>query len=218
MDKIRVVLADDHFVVRNGIKMLIEGSEIEVIGEANNGVEAVEAVKLLSPDIILMDISMPQMNGLDATEIISKQYKNSKSLILSMYDNEEYILSAVEAGAQGYLLKDAPREEILNAIRTVARGEKYFNSSISNIIINGYLKVKKTGVFEPENNEHLSKKELVILKKIVEGLNSREIAEKLELSIRTVDNHRANMMRKLSVKNAAELVKMAIEKKMLTNA
>ncbi len=215
MDKIRVVLADDHFVVRNGIKTLIDGSEIEIIGEASNGVEAVEVVKRLSPDVILMDISMPQMNGLDATEIISKQYKSSKSLILSMYDNEEYILSAVEVGAQGYLLKDAPREEILSAIRTVARGEKYFNSSVSNIIINGYIKVKKSGSPESDLNVKLSKKEMIILKKIVEGLNSRQIAEKLELSIRTVDNHRANMMKKLSVKNAAELVKLAIEKKML---
>lgn len=215
MEKIRVVLADDHFVVRNGIRTLIDGSEIEIIGEANNGVEAVETVKKLSPDVILMDISMPQMNGLDATEIISKQYKNSKSLILSMYDNEEYILSAVEVGALGYLLKDAPREEILNAIRTVARGEKYFNSSISNIIINGYLKVKKSGVPETSNPVKLSKKEMIILKQIVEGLNSRQIADKLELSIRTVDNHRANMMKKLSVKNAAELVKLAIERKML---
>jgi two-component system response regulator DegU len=215
MDKIKVVLADDHFVVRNGIKTLIDGSEIEIIGEASNGVEAVETVKRLSPDVILMDISMPQMNGLDATEIISKQYKNSKSLILSMYDNEEYILSAVEVGAQGYLLKDAPRDEILNAIRTVARGEKYFNSSVSNIIINGYIKVKKSGVPDSEPNVKLSKKEMIILKKIVEGLNSRQIAEKLELSIRTVDNHRANMMKKLSVKNAAELVKLAIERKML---
>lgn len=215
MEKIRVVLADDHFVVRNGIRTLIDGSEIEIIGEANNGVEAVETVKKLSPDVILMDISMPQMNGLDATEIISKQYKNSKSLILSMYDNEEYILSAVEVGALGYLLKDAPREEILNAIRTVARGEKYFNSSVSNIIINGYLKVKKSGGSETANLVKLSKKEMIILKQIVEGLNSRQIADKLELSIRTVDNHRANMMKKLSVKNAAELVKLAIERKIL---
>jgi DNA-binding NarL/FixJ family response regulator len=215
MDKIRVVLADDHFVVRNGIRTLIDGSEIEIIGEANNGVEAVESVKNLSPDVILMDISMPQMNGLDATQIISKQYKNSKSLILSMYDNEEYILSAVEAGAMGYLLKDAPREEILNAIRTVARGEKYFNNSVSTIIINEYLKVKKSATPEITLPVKLSKKEIIILKQIVEGLNSRQIADKLELSIRTVDNHRAHMMKKLSVRNAAELVKLAIEQKML---
>ncbi len=216
MEKIRVVLVDDHFVVRNGIKTLIDGTEIEIIGEASNGVEAVDAVKRLSPDVILMDIAMPQMNGLDATEIISKQYKNSKSLILSMYDNEEYILSAVEAGALGYLLKDAPREEILTAIRTVAKGEKYFNSSVSNIIINGYIKAKKSGISEIETHVKLSKKEMIILNQIVQGLNSRQIADKLELSIRTVDNHRANMMKRLSVKNAAELVKMAIEKKMLS--
>ena len=216
MEKIRVVLVDDHFVVRNGIKTLIDGTEIEIIGEASNGVEAVDAVKRLSPDVVLMDIAMPQMNGLDATEIISKQYKNSKSLILSMYDNEEYILSAVEAGALGYLLKDAPREEILTAIRTVAKGEKYFNSSVSNIIINGYIKAKKSGISEIETNVKLSKKEMIILNQIVQGLNSRQIADKLELSIRTVDNHRANMMKRLSVKNAAELVKMAIEKKMLS--
>lgn len=214
MDKIKVVLADDHFVVRNGIKTLVDGSEIEIIGEANNGVEAVEAVKRLAPDVVLMDISMPQMNGLDATEIISKQYKNSKSLILSMYDNEEYILRAVEVGALGYLLKDAPREEILNAIKTVAKGEKYFNSSVSNIIINGYLKVKKSGIGDSDIPVKLSKKEMIILKQIVEGLNSRQIADKLELSTRTVDNHRANMMKKLSVRNTAELVKIAIEKKM----
>jgi len=214
MDKIRVLLADDHFVVRNGIKNLVEGSEIEIIGEANNGVEAIDCVKRLSPDVVLMDISMPQMNGLDATEIISKQYRNSKSLILSMYDNEDYILRAVEVGALGYLLKDAPKDEILAAIRIVARGDKYFNSSISNIIINGYLKVKKT-TQDDSSAAKLSKKEHVILKFIVDGVNSREIADKLELSVRTVDNHRANMMKKLSVKNAAELVKLAIEKKLL---
>lgn len=215
MTKIRVVLADDHFIVRNGIKNLIEGSEIEVIGEANNGVEAIDAVRRLSPDVILMDIAMPHMNGLDATEIISKQYQQTKSLILSMHDNEDYILNALEVGALGYLLKDAPKEEILDAIRIVAGGEKYFNSSISNIIINGYLKVKKSAGTDMEMKVKLSKKEKVILKYIVEGMNSREIAEQLELSVRTVDNHRANMMKKLSVKNAAELVKLAIEKKML---
>ena len=215
MEKIKVVLADDHFVMRNGIKTLLDGSEIEIIGEANNGVEAVEQVKNLSPDVILMDISMPQMNGLDATEIISKQYKKTKSLILSMYDNEEYILSSVESGASGYLLKDAHREEILTAIRTVAKGEKYFNRAVSNTIINGYLKVKRSGNSDFDTPAKLSKQELIILKHIVTGLNSRQIADKLELSIRTIDNHRANMMKKLSVRNATELVKLAIEKKML---
>lgn len=211
---IKIILADDHQIVRNGIKMLVEDTEIEIIGEANNGEEAIELVKQLSPDLILMDISMPKMNGLEATRIIKKQFANTRSLILSMFDNEEYILNAVESGAHGYLLKDAPRNEILNAIRTVASGERFFNSSISNIIINGYIKSKNNIPVE-KSNSSLSRKEKEILKYIVEGLNSRETAEKLDLSIRTVDNHRANMMKKMMVKNAAELVKLAIEKKLV---
>lgn len=215
MQPIRVVLADDHHIVRNGIKMLVEGSEIEVIGEASNGKEAIEAVRTLAPDVVMMDISMPQMNGLEATKIISKQYPKTKSLILSMHDSEEYILSAVDAGAIGYLLKDAPREEILTAIRTVAVGENFFNSSVSNIIINGYLNSKRKDDKGQDDQSKISKKEKVILKLIVDGKNSREIAEHLELSVRTVDNHRANMMKKMSVKNAVEMVKLAMEKKLI---
>ena len=215
MNPISVVLADDHHIVRNGIKMLVEGSEIQIIGEASNGNEAIEAVLNLNPDVVMMDISMPLMNGLEATRIIEKKFPKTKALILSMYDSEEYILSAVDAGAIGYLLKDAPKEEILEAIRTVARGEKYFNSSVSSIIINGYLKSKKGNGSEQEEQAILSRKEMVILKLIVEGLNSREIAESLELSVRTVDNHRANMMKKMAVKNAVEMVKLAIEKKLI---
>lgn len=214
MTPIKVVLADDHHIVRNGIKMLVEDSEIEIIGEASNGTEAIEAVKLLSPDIIMMDISMPIMNGLEATRFIGKNYPNTRALILSMYDSEEYILSAVESGAVGYLLKDAPKDEILHAIRTVAGGEKYFNSSVSNIIINGYLKAKQ-GNGEEESDSKVSKKEKIILKYIIDGKNSREIAEKLELSVRTVDNHRANMMKKMGVKNVVEMVKMALDKKLV---
>jgi len=214
MDKIRVVLADDHYIVRNGIKNLIEGDDIEVIGEANDGIEALEQVKLLLPDVLMIDITMPRMNGLDAAEIVSKQYKNTKSLILSMHENHDYIMRAVEVGALGYLLKDSSKEEILNALRMVAKGEKYFNSPVSNIIVEGYLNRMKQSSFDFNPKVKLSKKEKVILRQIVEGQNSREIAERLDLSIRTVDNHRANMMKKLSVKNAAELVKLAIENKL----
>ncbi len=215
MNPIRVVLADDHHIVRNGIKMIVEGSEIEIIGEASNGNEAIAVVQKMNPDVVMMDISMPLMNGLEATKIIEKQFPRTKALMLSMYDSEEYILSAVDAGAIGYLLKDAPKEEILKAIRTVAKGEKYFNSSVSNIIINGYLKSKRNAGSEQEEQALLSRKEMVILKLIVEGMNSREIAENLELSVRTVDNHRANMMKKMGVKNGIEMVKLAIEKKLI---
>ena len=214
--KIRVVLADDHFIVRSGIKSLLEDNPtIEVVGEANNGIEAIQKVKELSPDIVLMDITMPEMNGLQAAEIISKQYKNTRTLILSMHDNEDYVLKSLEVGAHGYLLKDSQREDIYKAIDTIYKGEKYYSSHVYSIIVNGYInKVNNKGESDKAEKSPLSKKEKEILKYIVEGKTSREIAEVLELSIRTVDNHRANMMKKLDVNNAAELVKMAIEDKL----
>lgn len=215
--KIKVLLVDDHHVVRNGIRVLLEGLEdIEVVGEAGDGLEALEKVKVLNPDIVMVDISMPGMNGIQTTEALQKQYKTIRVLVLSMHDNEDYILKSIEAGAYGYLLKDTTKDEMLKAIRTVSGGEKYFSNSVSNIIVNSYLqKVKKTERTIQEKQSKLSRKEKGILKFIVQGLSSREIADRLELSIRTVDNHRANMMKRLQVKNAAELVKLAIEEKIV---
>lgn len=216
MAKIKVVLADDHYIVRNGIKNLLDMDEIEVVGEANDGFEAIELVKNLSPDVLMIDITMPKMNGLDATGIVTKQYKGTKTLILSMHENEDYILKAVEEGALGYLLKDSSKEEILDAIKTVYAGNKYFNGPVSNIIINGYLNsVRNSGNQENQIVYKISKKEKEILGHIIDGKNSREIAEMLELSVRTVDNHRANMMKRLEVKNAVELVKLALDKKLV---
>jgi DNA-binding NarL/FixJ family response regulator len=216
MSKIRVVLADDHYIVRNGIKALLEDNpSVEVIGEANNGIEAIQKVKELSPDVILMDITMPEMNGLQAAEIISKQYKNTRTLILSMHDNEDYVLRSLEVGAHGYLLKDSTREDIYKAVQMIHNGEKFYSSNVYNIIVNGYInKVKNKPSSGESVKSKLSRKEKEILKLIVEGKSSREIAELHDLSIRTVDNHRANMMKKLEVKNAAELVKLAIEEKL----
>jgi DNA-binding NarL/FixJ family response regulator len=215
-NKIRVVLADDHAIFRNGVKSLLESElDIEIIGEANDGLEAVEKVKQLSPDVLMIDISMPGMSGIESAAIVTKQYTHTKSLILSMHNNDDYILKAVECGAYGYLLKDTSKDEMLKALRAVASGEKYFTGNVSNIIVNGYLnKVSKTDSSEKADKDKLSRKEKTILKFIIDGLNSREIAEKLELSGRTVDNHRANMMRKLNVRNAAEMVKLAIEQKL----
>ncbi|WP_026463186.1 response regulator transcription factor [Adhaeribacter aquaticus] len=216
MNKIKVLLADDHFIVRNGIRSLLEGlTDVEIVGEAQNGAEAIAMVQELSPDVLMIDIAMPVMNGLEATAQISKQYKQTKALMLSMHNNEDYILKSVEAGAYGYLLKDSTRDEMLRALRTVANGEKYFSPSVSNIIITSYLhKVNK-----PDKpiikKAKLSRQEKAILNFVIDGLNSREIAEKLELSVRTIDNHRANMMKRLRVKNAVELVKKALDEKLL---
>lgn len=214
-NRIRVVLADDHAIFRNGVKSLLENEQdIEIIGEAYDGFEAIEKVKNLSPDVIMIDISMPGLSGIDSAEIMHKQYSQTKALILSMHNSDDYILKAVECGAYGYLLKDTTKDEMLKALRAVAAGEKYFTGTVSNIIINGYLNKVSKGDDKAEKNL-LSRKEKLILKHIVDGMNSREIAEKLELSVRTVDNHRANMMRKLNVRNAAEMVKLAIEQKLI---
>ena len=216
MNKIKVLLADDHTIVRNGIMSLLESSpEIEIVGEAKDGAEALIKVKDLSPDVLMIDIAMPIMNGIETAREVSKHYKQTRALMLSMHNNEDYILKSVEAGAYGYLLKDTTREEMLKALHTVANGEKYFSPSVSNIIVSSYLqKVKDT---EKANlkKAKLSKKEKAIAKFLIEGESSREIAQKLNLSIRTVDNHRANMMKRLSVKNAVELVKKILEEKLI---
>lgn len=218
MDKIRIILVDDHYVVRNGIRALFDDvEEIEVIGEASNGVEAIAKVKELAPDIAILDISMPQMNGLDAADIIHKQFPGTKSLIMSMHDNKDYILRSLEVGADGYLLKDSSKEEIIKAIKTVSEGEKYYSGSVSGTIVNGYMNIfsNPQGSEFDRKKTKISKQEKSILAHLVQGRNSREIAEELTLSVRTVDNHRARMMKKLGVKNAVELVKLAIEEKLL---
>ena len=219
MQSIRVLLADDHSIFRKGVRSILEeDKEITIIGEASNGVEALEKVRDLAPDVLLIDIAMPRMNGIEAAKIVSKQFTATKALILSMHNDQHYILKAVESGAYGYLLKDTTKEEMINAVKTVARGDKYFNGSVSNTIVDGYLnKTNKVRgkLMEDSSKSKLSKKEKVIVNYIIEGLSSKQIAERENLSVRTVDNHRANMMRKLGVKNAAELVKMAIEDKLI---
>ena len=216
MDKIKVLLADDHTIVRNGIRSLLEDlPDVEIVGEAQDGAEAIEKVKELSPDVLMVDIAMPVMNGLEAAAQISKQFAGTRCLMLSMHNNEDYILKSVEAGAFGYLLKDTTREEMVRALRTVAGGEKYFSPSVSNIIIASYLqKVNDTEKVAAKKSK-LSKQEKAILKHIVGGSNSREIAEKMNLSVRTVDNHRASMMKRLSVKNAVELVRKALDENLV---
>ncbi|MDQ3291083.1 MAG: response regulator transcription factor [Bacteroidota bacterium] len=216
MIKIKVLLADDHTLVRNGIRSLLENSaDLEIVGEAQNGAEALTKVKELSPDVLLIDIAMPVMTGIEATSQVSKLYPGTRCLVLSMHHDEDYILKSVEAGAYGYLLKDNTREEMLRAIRNVANGEKYFSPSVSNVIVESYLQKLKEPETPPASKKKISKQEKAVLKFIVEGANSREIAEKLNLSVRTVDNHRASMMKRLKVKNAVELVRKALDEKLV---
>jgi DNA-binding NarL/FixJ family response regulator len=212
MTPITILLADDHDVVRRGMKMLLEDEEtVKVIGEASDGLDAIEKVKTLMPNVVILDLTMPKMTGIEAAKFISAEYPNVKILIFSMHHNREYIVSSVENGANGYLLKDTSKEELMRAIKVVSEGRKYFPPEISEVIIDDLL--AKTSGNQEETRpifEKITPKEKQILGMIVQGYNSREMADKLFLSIRTVDNHRANMMKKVKAKNTADLVKMAI--------
>ncbi|WMJ73724.1 response regulator transcription factor [Cytophagaceae bacterium ABcell3] len=214
MKPIKIIIADDHAIVRDGIRStLSEERNFKIIGEASNGIEAVELVKLIGPDILLIDITMPEMNGLEAVEVVSKKYPETRCVIFSMHDKEEYVLQSLEAGAFGYLLKDTGREEIIRAINTVSKGGRHFTGAVSEVLISSYLKKVNQDVdvqpYKDETNT-LTKRERGILKFIVEGMNNREIAEKLNISIRTIETHRSNMMRKVNARNAIDLVKIAI--------
>ncbi|MCS6824362.1 MAG: response regulator transcription factor [Cytophagaceae bacterium] len=219
MSTIRVVVADDHTVVRKGLIALFDNDpEIVVIGEAEDGNQALKQIQELAPDILLLDIAMPRMNGLELLSVMAKHFPATKTLVMSMYDNREYILKSIELGAYGYLLKDSSKDEIKKALKTIYTREKYFSPSIANIIVDGYIQKTKNLVKSAEDKNEksiLSRKEKIILKYLAQGLSSREIAEQLDLSVRTVEVHRARMMKKLQVKNAVELVKYAIQNKMV---
>jgi DNA-binding NarL/FixJ family response regulator len=219
MMPIKLMLVDDHSIVRDGIRLLLEQAEgLEIIDEANDGEEALEKLKSHQPDVILMDISLPGMSGIQTTQVVTRLYKNVRVLMLSMHNNEDYILRSVEAGAYGYILKDSSSDEMIKAIRMIAAGEKYYSSPVASIILSGYMQQLKKGSKQGGREvqpSRLSNKEKEILQFLVDGMSSREIAERLQLSVRTVDNHRANMMRRLQVRNAAELVRIAVEEKLI---
>ena len=224
MNPTKLMLVDDHSIVRDGIRLLLEQADgLEIVDEANDGEETLDKLKAHQtstsqlPDLILMDISLPGMSGIQTTQVISRLYKQIRVLMLSMHNNEDYILRSVEAGAYGYILKDSSSDEMIKAIRTIANGEKYYSSPVAQIILSGYMQQLKKGSKHTQNERtsKLSNKEKEILQFLVDGMSSREIANKLQLSVRTVDNHRANMMRRLQVRNAAELVRMAVEDKLI---
>jgi len=217
MDRIKIVLADDHELVRSGLLKLLETyKDLHVVGEAGDGLEAVEKTKMLNPDVLIIDLSMPKLSGIEATKIVRRECPKVAVLVLTMHQNEEYVYQIFKSGAGGYILKDAGKDELAAAIRSVAKGEKYFSSRISEIMVNGFL--RKTSVRDegPSGelgaiNVELTKREKEILSLIAEGLNNQEISEKLFISPRTVDTHRTNIMQKLDIHDAANLVKFAIE-------
>jgi DNA-binding NarL/FixJ family response regulator len=211
MNPIKIVLADDHVLVRNGIKSLLEDEDnILVVDEASNGLEAVEVVGKNSPHLLIVDIRMPKMNGIEVVKEIKTNFNNVKCLVLSMHDSEEYVLKSIDAGADGYLLKGSSKVEFLKAIHVIVSGEKYFSGDVSSIIINNLTKTKNSSKKTAEENIFkLTKREKQILHLILEGKSNKEVALELDVSKRTTEVHRFNLMKKLEVKNLIELSKKA---------
>jgi two-component system response regulator NreC len=212
--KIRILLADDHTILREGIRSLIESEpDMSVIGEANDGHTAVKLAIQLKPDIILMDLAMPLLNGLEATRQIKKQNPQAKILILTMHENEEYIRQVLIAGAMGYILKDAAARELLGAIRSVYKGEVVLSPAITRLVVSDYLRWGDISPIEPSDG--LTDREREILQLIAEGYTNKQIAQILSISIKTVQAHRLNLMKKLDLHDRGELIKYAIQKKII---
>jgi DNA-binding NarL/FixJ family response regulator len=204
---IRVLVADDHAILRDGIRSILESQEdIIVVGEASNGEEAVELASKLIPDIVLMDISMPKTNGLEATRLITEQFPQVKVLILTQHDNREYITPALGAGASGYVLKRSGRREMLNALRQVYEQGAFLTGNITQEVLKEY---SQNGHSKKQDDQHLTERERQVLSLIVEGRSNKEIALELGISPKTVSVHRTNLMLKLNVQNTVELIRYA---------
>ncbi|PKN18391.1 MAG: DNA-binding response regulator [Deltaproteobacteria bacterium HGW-Deltaproteobacteria-6] len=211
-EKKKIVIAEDHTILREGLKAMLSSiAGLEVIGEAEDGREAVRSASELKPDLMLMDLSMPRMNGIEAIKEIKKQHPEIKILILTVYKTEEYVLASLQAGADGYILKEASRAEFLLAIKNVLMGKHYLSPEISGKVIEGYLKGKQENV--PVTVwDTLTSREREILKLVGEGYKNREIADDLCISMKTVEKHRENLMKKLDLHTASALTAYAIEK------
>ncbi|WP_192347053.1 response regulator transcription factor [Algoriphagus sp. Y33] len=210
MNPIKIVLADDHELVRDGIKSLLESEkEFQVIDEASDGIEALEVIALQNPDLLIVDIRMPRMNGLEVVKEMSKRFPHVKKLVLSMHDSEEYVVEAIQAGADGYLLKGSSKSEFLKALHTISVGGKFFAGDVSAYIINNFVngkaKTPSRSDAIPEELANLTNREKQILELILEGKGNNEIADTLEISKRTAEVHRFNLMKKMNVKNLVEL-------------
>ncbi len=210
---LRVLIVDDHTIVRQGLRKLLESEgDIEIVGEAADGREAVAKAADLTPSVVLLDISMPGLNGLEAIRQIMKRSPKSRVLVLSMHKNEAYVLQALRNGASGYVLKESASEEIVTALRALGRGESYLSPSISRVVIDDYLRINSGGEQAGRTlYESLTAREREIFQLLAEGLKNHEVAERLHVSVKTVETHRAHVMEKLGLNNIAELVKYAIE-------
>ena len=212
-----IVIAEDYTILREGLRALISSNpDFEVVAEAGDGQEAINFVEKLKPDLVLMDLSMPRMNGMDAILEIRKRVPETKVVVLTMHKTEEHILAAFKAGADGYVLKDATHAELIMAAKNVLSGKRYLSPGISETVLQGYLEGRKT-VKHRTSWETLTQREREILKLIAEGYRNKQIAEDLCVSVKTVEKHRANLMEKLDLHNVQGLAALAIEKGLVSH-
>jgi DNA-binding NarL/FixJ family response regulator len=209
---LRVLLADDHAIVRRGLRSLLESEpELTVVGEAADGLEALRLCSEKHPDILIVDIGMPKLNGIDVAERVQKLERPPRTVILSMHADESYIIRALAAGARGYLLKDATDEDLLPAIRAVAAGKPFFSPAVTAVLVEDYVRrLQQRGL--ADSHHLLTDREKEVLQLLAEGRSNKEVATILDLSLSTVETHRANLMQKLNLHNTAEIVLYAVRK------
>ncbi|MFH0729285.1 MAG: response regulator transcription factor [Pseudomonadota bacterium] len=214
--KYRLLIAEDHTILREGLKSLLGAHpDIEIVGEAEDGRRALKLSSELSPDLILMDLSMPRMNGFEAIQEIKRLHPATKIIVLTVHNTEEYILMTLQSGADGYVLKDATHDELLMAINNVLSGKRYLSPSVSEKVIVGYLEGKKS--LKPQSSwDNLTQREREVLKLIAEGFKNKEVADYLCISLKTVEKHRANLMKKLNLHNTSALTVYAMEKGLIS--
>ncbi len=216
--KIRVLVADDHTIVREGVRLLLEAQpDIQVVGEASDGKEALALVRQLHPDLVVMDIQMPNLNGLQATRVIKEEFPELHVLALTMYESDEYFFQVLAAGASGYILKKAASTDLLAAIRAVHQGDVFLYPSVARRLVSDYLTRVKSGE-EQSSYDGLTAREREVLKLIAEGHTNQVIAEKLVISPSTVQTHRSRIMQRLNLHSRAELIKYAMRKGLLDSA
>lgn len=211
-DTIKIIIADDHSIIRDGIKSLLKTeSNFEIIGEAQDGEEVLELIANTEVDVIIMDISMPKFNGIEATSKIIENYPEIGVIILSMHEEPEYVIKSVEAGANAYLLKNTEKAELIEAINQVAKGKNYFNSNITNLLTVGLTQQKKSKKEEIE----ITEREKDVLIRVADGKSTKTIADELFISTRTVETHRLKLLKKFNANNTPDLIKYAIRKKII---
>ena len=216
MKKLRILLADDHIVMRTGLRALLERqSNLEVVGESENGRETVELAATLRPDVVVMDVGMPVLNGIEATRTIVTERPTTAVVILSMHADESYVMRALSAGARGYLLKDSAAADLLGAIQAVSQGKSFFSPKVSRILAEDYVRVlKQKGAVD--SYDLLTSREREILQLLAEGKANKEVATDLNISTYTVETHRSHILQKLNLHNSAEVVLYAVRKGLLT--